>query len=283
MPRDEPAYSLAEGTSLAAHAALFDGVAVDKTREHHKVPLDASRQPPARRASFLWFDAWLNRQDLSGKAALDMGCGRGEVSVQLARLGARVTGVDVSPESLRRAAALAQSHGVADLIELREGNAESLPFDDDRFDLAVSAGVMSFVYFDRAAAELARVTKQGGTAVILDTLGHNPIARLGRRRRLVHGETTRFQVENILTCNHLDRLRAHFGHVEVQAFDFLAVPMMFVEDRLIRLHPKLGGIFAPVSATLRAADKFLLKWRPLRRFAFRVVVIAKWPRVHEAG
>ena len=281
MPRDEPGLPDYKSGSLAAHAALFDGVAVDKTREHHKVPLDASRQPPARRASFLWFDSWLNQQDLDGKAALDLGCGRGEVSVQLARLGARVTGVDVSPESLSRAAALAQTHGVAHQIALQEGNAEALPFDDDAFDLAVSAGVMSFVEFDRAAAELARVTHRDGTAVILDTLGHNPIARMGRHRRLVQGETTRFQVENILTCAHLDRLRAHFGHVEVHAFDFLAVPMMFVEDRLIRIHPKLGGIFAPVSAVLRAADRLVLKWPPLRRFAFRVVVIARWPRVHE--
>ena len=283
MPRDDAGFTELENASLAAHAALFDNVAVDKTREHHKVPLDASRQPPARRASFLWFDAWLTRQDIAGKSALDLGCGRGEVSVQLARLGARVTGVDVSAESLSRADALARTHGVSDQIELREGNAEALPFDDDRFDLAVSAGVMSFVEFDRAAAELARVTNRGGTAVILDTLGHNPIARMGRRRRLVHGETTRFQVENVLTCNHLDRLRAHFGHVEVHTFDFLAVPMMFLEDRLIRLHPKLGRIFAPVSAVLRAADRVVLKWRPLRRFAFRVVVIAKWPRVHETG
>lgn len=281
MPRDEPGLPDYESGSLAAHAALFDGVAIDKTREHHKVPLDASRQPPARRASFLWFDAWLDQQDLNGKSALDLGCGRGEVSVQLARLGAQVTGVDVSAESLSRAGALSQTHGVSHLIDLREGDAEALPLDDNAFDLAVSAGVMSFVDFDRAAAELARVTRRDGTAVILDTLGHNPVARMGRRRRLVQGETTRFQVENILTCNHLDRLRAHFGHVEVHVFDFLAVPMMFVEDRLIRLHPKLGGLFAPVSALLRAADKVVLKWRPLRRFAFRVVVIAKWPRVHE--
>ena len=75
--------------------------------------------------------------------------------------------------------------------------------------------------------------------------------------------------------------RDRCGHVDVHVFDFLAVPMMFIEDRLIRINPKLGSIFAPVSALLRAADRLVLKWRPLRRFAFRVVVIAKWPRVHE--
>jgi hypothetical protein len=140
---------------------------------------------------------------------------------------------------------------------------------------------MSFVNFDRVTMELARVTRPDGTVVLLDTLGHNPIARLGRRRRLASGKTTQFQVENIMTCNHLDRLRAHFGHVDVHVFDFFAVPMMQIEGALRRVHPRLAEVTAPVSALLRAADRVALRWRPLRRYAFRVVVIMKWPRRHE--
>lgn len=245
------------------------------------MPLDATRQTPARRASFAWFDAWLRDQPLTEKQVLDLGCGRGEVTVQTALLGAHVTGIDISPKSLSRAVALAQEHKVADRVTLQDGNAERLAFGNDRFDLAVSAGVMSFVDFDRAIAELARVVKPDGTAVILDTLGHNPIARMGRRRRLVAGQTTHFQVENIMTCNHLDRLRAHFGAVDVHVFDLLTVPMMLFENMLATVHPSLPLLCAPVSAGLRAIDRVLLKWRPLRRYAFRVVVVLKWPRMHQ--
>jgi SAM-dependent methyltransferase len=283
MLRDNSGYPISGGDSVAAHAALFDGVAERKTTRHKDVPLDASRQPPARRASFTWFDNWLNNFDLDGRHALDLGCGRGEVSVQLARHGARVSGIDVSSESLSKARRLAQDHGMSGQITLQDGNAENLPFEADTFDLAVSAGVMSFVDFDRVISELARVVRSDGAAVLLDTLGHNPIARLGRKRRLAHGETTKFQVDNILTRNHLDRLRAHFGLVEVHTFDFFTVPMMFVEDRLIRIHPRLGSILSPVSAALRALDRIALKWGPLRRYAFRVVIILKWPRVHESA
>jgi SAM-dependent methyltransferase len=266
--------------SVAAHAALFDGVAARDTAKPQEIPLNASRQLASRRASFAWFDAWLGTQQMDGAQALDLGCGRGEVSAQLALLGADVTGIDISTESLSRARGLARAHGVANRIELMEGNAEALPFDDNRFDLAVSAGVMSFVDFDRSIAELARVVKPDGAAVILDTLGHNPIARLGRRRHLVTGRTTRFQVENILTCSHLDRLRAHFGQVDVQVFDLLTVPLIFIENGLNRVHPALGKLCAPVASGLRAFDHVLLKWRPLRRYAFRVVVVVKWPRSH---
>lgn len=267
--------------SVAAHAALFDGVATRPGLPTSDLPLDATRQTPARRASFAWFDAWLGRQDLAGAEALDLGCGRGEVSVQLALLGAKVTGIDVSRESLARAERLAENHGMSGRVSLEAGNAETLPFGDDSFDLAVCAGLMSFVDFDRTAAELSRVTRRDGTAVILDTLGHNPIARMGRKRRLVHGETTRFQVENIMTCNHIDRLRAHFGSVDVHTFDLLTPPMIMIENCLGRIHPRLRHILAPLSKGLRGLDRIVLKWRPLRRYAFRTVIVLKWPRRHE--
>ena len=270
----------AGGGSVAAHAALFDGVAARHAGIPQETPLNASRQLASRRASFAWFDAWLGAQQADSAQALDLGCGRGEVSAQIALLGAKVTGIGISTESLSRARGLARTHGVADRIEFMEGNAEALPFDDNRFDLAVSAGVMSFVNFDRAIAELARVVKQVGTAVIFDTLGHNPVARLGRRRHLVTGRTTRFQVENILTCSHLYRLQAHFGQVDVQVFGLLTVPLIFIENALIRVHPTLGKLCAPFASGLRVLDRVLLKWRPLRRYAFRVVVVVKWPRSH---
>lgn len=280
-PRQEIRHNAGDSVSIAAHAALFDGVATADSGRHRDVPLDASRQSPSRRASFAWFDRWLDGQQLDGSQALDVGCGRGEVSVQLALLGARVTGIDISPESLSKARALAHRHGMAGRVDLGDGNVEALSFADDSFDLAVSAGVLSFVDFDRAIAELARVIKRDGTAVILDTLGHNPIARLGRRRRLVTGRTTRFQVENIMTCDHLDRLRAHFGAVDVHVFDLLTVPMILVENLLAKIHPALPRLCAPVAAGLRTLDRILLKWRPLRRYAFRVVVVLKWPRMHQ--
>lgn len=269
--------------SVAAHAAMYDGVATRPGLPTSDLPLNATRQTPARRASFAWFDEWLSEQDLTGADALDLGCGRGEVSVQLALLGAKVTGIDVSSESLARAQSLAQKHGVAGHLSLGSENAEDLSFTDDSFDLSVCAGLMSFVDFDRTAAELSRVTRPGGTVVIMDTLGHNPIARIGRKRRLVQGETTHFQVANIMTCNHIDRLRAHFGSVDVHTFDLLTVPVIIIENALGRIHPRLRHMLAPISAGIRALDRFVLKWRPLRRYAFRTVIVLKWPRVHETA
>ena len=283
QPAGQPASQGNSHTSVAAHAALFDGVATRLGLPTTELPLDATRQTPARRAFFAWFDTWLGIQAVSGADTLDLGCGRGEVSVQLALLGAIVTGIDVSRESLARAETLARKHGVAGRVSLASGNAEALSFDDDSFDLAICTGLISFVDFGRTAAELSRVKRRDGTVVIMDTLGHNPIARMGRKRRLVHGQTTHFQVENIMTCDHIDRLRAHFGSVDVHTFDLLTLPMVIIENCVGRIHPRLRHVLAPVSAGFRALDRFVLKCCPLRRYAFRTVIALKWPRGHERG
>src|ERR1700693_5891980 len=64
----------------------------------------------------------------SGQRVLDVACGTGVVSVTAARLGARVTALDLAPELLERARANAQTAGVT--IDFHEGDVEKLPFGD---------------------------------------------------------------------------------------------------------------------------------------------------------
>jgi len=100
-----------------------------------------------------------------GQRVLEVGCGSGAVSRWLAQrtAGANpIVGVDINRYLLREAAALATREGLADRIELREGNAEALPFDDASFDTALNVTVLEEVDADRALAGLARVVRPGG-------------------------------------------------------------------------------------------------------------------------
>lgn len=93
---------------------------------------------------------------------LDVGCGTGVVAVTAARLGARLTGLDLTPALLERARENAQTAGVE--VEWREGDAEDLPFDNAAFDVVVSQfGHMFAPRPDVAVAEMLRVLKPGGT------------------------------------------------------------------------------------------------------------------------
>lgn len=93
---------------------------------------------------------------------LDVGCGTGVVAITAARIGARVHGVDLTPELLERARENASVANVE--IDFQEGDAEALPFDEATFDVVLSQfGHMFAPRPSIAVAEMLRVLKPGST------------------------------------------------------------------------------------------------------------------------
>jgi ubiquinone/menaquinone biosynthesis C-methylase UbiE len=104
----------------------------------------------------------------AGAEILEIAPGPGYLTVELARLGRfRVTGVDLSRTSVEIATTYAREQPVE--VTFRHGDAESLPFRDDSFDLTVCQA--AFKNFGRpvvALDEMYRVLRPGRTAVIHD-------------------------------------------------------------------------------------------------------------------
>lgn len=97
-----------------------------------------------------------------GTALLDVATGTGNVALRAAELGAEVTGLDLTPELLDRAARRADDAGLT--IAWVEGDAEDLPFEDGSFDRVLSTFGVQFAPRHRVVAdELVRVTRPGGT------------------------------------------------------------------------------------------------------------------------
>jgi ubiquinone/menaquinone biosynthesis C-methylase UbiE len=97
-----------------------------------------------------------------GDRVLDVATGSGNAALAAARYGAEVTGVDYVPELLERGRERAAAEGLE--ITFAEGDAEDLAFPDASFDAVLSAlGVMFAPDQERAAAELVRVCRPGGT------------------------------------------------------------------------------------------------------------------------
>ena len=98
----------------------------------------------------------------AGDGVLDVACGTGVVAVTAARLGARVTGLDLTPELLERARENAAIAKVS--VDFHEGDVEHLPFDDNEFDVVLSQyGHMFAPRPEIAIAEMLRVLRPGGT------------------------------------------------------------------------------------------------------------------------
>ncbi|HEV3071321.1 MAG TPA: methyltransferase domain-containing protein [Solirubrobacteraceae bacterium] len=97
----------------------------------------------------------------AGQELLDVATGSGNVAIPAAGRGAKVTGLDLTPELLEVARRRAAQSGVE--VSFIEGDAEELPFVKESFDIVTSCfGVIFAPRHEQAASELARVAKAGG-------------------------------------------------------------------------------------------------------------------------
>ena len=105
-----------------------------------------------------------------GNRVLEVGCGTGVLCRWLARkleFKNSVVGMDVNSFFLREAAQIAGREGLHDVVSFREGSAESLPFEDNSFDVVFSSTVIQRVNADLMLPELMRVARPGGRVAVL--------------------------------------------------------------------------------------------------------------------
>ena len=101
---------------------------------------------------------------------LDVASGTAGVAIQLARRApARVVGVDLTEQMLRRGKRNVATAGLAERIALTCGRAEQLPYPDASFDALTFTYLLRYVDDPQATlAELARVVKPGGLVASLE-------------------------------------------------------------------------------------------------------------------
>jgi ubiquinone/menaquinone biosynthesis C-methylase UbiE len=102
-----------------------------------------------------------------GADVLEVAPGPGYLAIELARRGCQVTGLDISRSFVEIARQHAHQAGVG--VDFRQGDAASLPFADESFDLVVcQAAFKNFTRPVGALDEMHRVLRRGGTAVVQD-------------------------------------------------------------------------------------------------------------------
>ncbi|HON33754.1 MAG: class I SAM-dependent methyltransferase [Thermovirgaceae bacterium] len=144
----------------------------------------------------------------SGMKILDAGCGTGNFSLKLARLGCAVTGVDLSGEMLAIAIEKAEAESLE--VKFLSMDIKTLEFDDGAFDAVVSMAALEFIQNPLdAAEEMFRVVRKGGRLVIGTINRLSPWGELymeiGRRSDSVYRharflsleEMSRFRPENL--------------------------------------------------------------------------------------
>jgi ubiquinone/menaquinone biosynthesis C-methylase UbiE len=135
------------------------------THGHHSSVLRSHRWRTAGNSA-----AYLIPRLRRGAALLDIGCGPGTITVDLAELVApgRVTAVDTAPGVLDEAARLAARRNLRN-VEFAVADVHDLPFPDDAFDVVHAHQVLQHVTDPvRALAEMGRVCRPGGVVAARD-------------------------------------------------------------------------------------------------------------------
>ena len=120
----------------------------------------------------------------AGERVLDLGSGAGTdalVAAQMVGRNGSVTGVDMTPQMLAKAATAAFEMGATN-VRFVAAEAEELPFDDECFDVVISNGVIDLIPDkDAVFSQLFRVLVPGGRLQLADVTIQNPVSAEGRR------------------------------------------------------------------------------------------------------
>jgi len=104
------------------------------------------------------------------KSILDIATGTGDLAIAMAKAtDAKITGFDLSAGMLEVGKVKVKDENLQDQIEMIQGDAENMPFEDNSFDaITVSFGVRNFENLEKGLNEIYRVLKPGGKFIILE-------------------------------------------------------------------------------------------------------------------
>ncbi len=197
---------------------------------------------------------------VAGKDVLEYGCGINSDGLALAREGARITGIDISPVAIEESNALAAGAGLTDRVSYHVMNAEELTFPDNSFDLVCGIGILHHLDLEKGYGEVARVLRPGGRAVFHEPLGHNPLINRFRNRT----PHLRTPDEHPLLRSDLREAERYFSKIRPHYFHLTSLGIVPLRNT---------PIFKPLYALTEGLDSLLMGLiPPLRGWAWYCVM-----------
>ena len=200
--------------------------------------------------------------DMTGKRVLDLGCGNGWAAVNYARKGAGVTGIDVSLSSLKMAKDFCKERE-QDHIHFVLGAAEKMPF-KPKFDIVVGISILHHLELDKAVQSIKNAMADGGKALFIEPLAHNPLINLFR----ILTPDRRTSDERPLAWDSIKGLEKDFRRVTIHGYDLVALAaFMLVPFRAYKL-------FNSVKTFLGKLDRILFYRMPeIQRFCWGAIIM----------
>ena len=225
-----------------------------------------------------WVAAMLQRAgDVRAKRVLELGCGTGDLAIQLACAGANLTVLDVSRRSVEMTCARVNRFADGASIKATVAPAEATTLATSSFDLILGNCVIHHLDVESASAEIARLLVPSGEAVFVETSGLNPILMLARRYLVGRLGIPRFGTEDEHPLAKADfaTFQRHFRQVELVFPAFLFLEMF---DRQV-----LRYRYRWASRVLNSLDAVIDRYVPkLRRYSWLFLLRVAEPIVPES-
>jgi len=200
-------------------------------------------------------------KQLAPARVCDFGCGIGETSTELALMGHKVVGFDLSPENIELAQRRAELDKVTDLATFVVADAAESGLPRGGFDLVLVMAVLHHVDMASGLSSLDFVLKPGGYAVISEPVAFSKFLQWLRDRTTVEKDIS--PNERQLHQEDLRQIAEKFEVVSVRYFHLFT--------RLLRVFGEGPGI----TFFLHRLDALLLKLPFISHFAGNVVMLCR--------
>jgi 2-polyprenyl-3-methyl-5-hydroxy-6-metoxy-1,4-benzoquinol methylase len=212
--------------------------------------------------------------DVQGKKVLDFGCGEGHLATQLGRLGARVTGIDISPELIELAQRRAEMDGVQQDVKFKVWDILESDPDGEQFDFVVCTDSLHHVDLPSVLQRLYECLKPGGKLIAKEPVCFSPWFQALRDglpiKRLASPGDRQLNLEDILY------IRRTFLNSRITYFNFFGRFSRFFRNanKIDKGHPFTEAAIVG----LMSIDRFLIEIMPfLYRLYGEFVVVGEKP------
>jgi len=240
-----------------SEAEFHDALALD---------LEPEQMPPAA-PDHLEEALYRMAGDLADRTVLELGCGKGDITLHLLASGAAVTALDLSSRMLEVARRRSARFFPGAAVRFVRAPAEATGLSDADFDIVVGKWILHHVDVATVGREVRRVLKPGGFAIFIENSNTNALLRFARNHLIGRFGIPRYGTvdEHPLDEDDYRKLEGTFSRVQVSYPDFFFL-RLFDRQVLKARSPRLSRLLAAADDTI---------WRHvfrLRRYSFHVIL-----------